>query len=355
MEALDVEPNRIRAAWAGRVSGCQLGKPVELLSMLKGRQALADYLAQAQATPLRDYIPLLPDTIVEKTGAASCRGRIVRSEPDDDINYTFLCLLMLEQHGLLLTKADVARTWLKKLPAGATFTAEFAAYRTLLQHCAEHFAVGADPGFDLDLCSENAYNEWIGAQIRTDLYGWVCPGRPRQAAKLARIDASLSHRGDGVEGAAFVAALGAAIPACDDLHQAVEVARGELPVRSGALEAVDFGLSRVGHPNAIDQLHERYADLSPVHTLNNLAVVVWALIASDGDFSRGIGESVAAGWDTDCNGATVGGLLGLSLGEIPESWTAPWSGRIGLSLAGYDEVRLDEVVERTVAVADSIR
>ena len=51
----------------------------------------------------------------------------------------------------------------------------------------------------------------------------------------------------------------------------------------------------------------------------------------------------------------MGGLLGLSLGEIPELWTTPWAGRIGLSLAGYDEVRLDEVVERTIAVADSIR
>ena len=67
-----------------------------------------------------------------------------------------------------------------------------------------------------------------------------------------------------------------------------------------------------------------------------------------------VGDAVAAGWDTDCNGATVGGLLGLSLGEIPNAWTEPWAERIGLTLAGHDEVSLDEVVARTTQVAHSL-
>ena len=43
-------------------------------------------------------------------------------------------------------------------------------------------------------CADNQYNDWIGAQIRADLYGWVCPDRPTLAADLARRDAALSHR-----------------------------------------------------------------------------------------------------------------------------------------------------------------
>ena len=63
---------------------------------------------------------------------------------------------------------------------------------------------------------------------------------------------------------------------------------------------------------AVERLHREYAGLPPVHTLNNLALVVWALLSAEDDFSAAIGEAVAAGWDTDCNGATVGGLFGLT-------------------------------------------
>jgi hypothetical protein len=84
---------RIRAAWQGRISGCQLGKPVELLSMSKGHEGLTQYLEQADALPLRDYVPLVEGSVVAAQGRASCRGERVRSEPDDDLNYTLLALL----------------------------------------------------------------------------------------------------------------------------------------------------------------------------------------------------------------------------------------------------------------------
>ena len=92
-----------------------------------------------------------------------------------------------------------------------------------------------------------------------------------------------------------------------------------------------------------------------MHTLNNLALVVWALLSAGSDFSVAIGEAVAAGWDTDCNGATVGGLFGLTGQGIPGRWTEPWSGRVGVSLAGQSELSLDDLVARTLAVAGRIR
>lgn len=48
------------------------------------------------------------------------------------------------------------------------------------------------------------------------------------------------------------------------------------------------------------------------------------------------------------------GRLGLTGAAIPGAWTRPWSGRIGLSLAGSAEVELDDVVARTVAGAEQI-
>ena len=89
-----------------------------------------------------------------------------------------------------------------------------------------------------------------------------------------------------------------------------------------------------------------------MHTLNNLALVTWALCSADGDFSAGIGSAVEAGWDTDCNGATVGALLGLSGARIPAHWTHPWGGRVGVNLAGMSELALDDLVTRTLRVAN---
>jgi len=345
---------RIRAAWQGRISGCQLGKAVEALSVAQGHAALTAYLAEAGALPLRDYVPLVAGTIVEMTGRASCRGVLERSEPDDDINYTVLALLLLEAHGLALSTTDVARAWLCRLPAGATFTAERAVYRTLLERAHEWFALGADPGFDVTECAANPHDDWIGAQIRADLYGWVCPGRPALAADLARRDAALSHRGDGLYGAAFVAALGAAIPGATSLEAAVEVALRAIPSESGAAEAVRCGRALSGSADAVRTIRDRYAALAPLHAVNNLALVVWALLSSPDDFGAAIGDVVAAGLDTDCNGATVGGLWGLQGKPIPAHWTAPWRGRVAVTLAGLDELRLDDLVDRTCGVAERI-
>jgi ADP-ribosylglycohydrolase len=353
MKAMPVDPERIRCAWEGRISGCQLGKPVELLSMRRGREALTAYLREAGGLPLRDYVPLVENPLVHP-GRRSCRGLLQRSEPDDDITYTVLALMLLERHGADLSTVDVARAWLRWLPAGAVFTAERAAYRTLVERSHPAFAFGVEPGFDLAECARNEWSEWIGAQIRADLYGWVCPGRPAFAADLARRDATLSHTGEGVHGAAFVAALGAAIPASRSLPDAIDVATGEVPATSAVAEAIRLGRGLAGEPDAVDRLHERYAELSPVHTVNNLALVVWGLLSGSDDYSAAVGDVVAAGWDTDCNGATVGGLWGLTGRPIPAHWTAPWQGRVAVTLAGVGELALGDLVDRTVAVGERL-
>ena len=321
--------------------------------MREGSDALMEYLARANALPLRDYVPALAGSLPAQIAPGSCRDAMTRSEPDDDINYTVLALVLLEENGLQLETEHVARAWLRLLPAGAVFTAEHAAYVTLLNRAHEFFASGMPAGFDVTECADNPYNDWIGAQIRADLYGWVCPGRPSLAAKLARTDAALSHRGDGIHGAVFVAALGAAIPEASSLEDAIEQALAEIPADSGAAAAVTLGREQAGHSEGAQVIRDHYADLSPVHTLNNLALVVWSLLGNQ-DFGAAVGEVVTAGLDTDCNGATVGGLWGLREGSIPEAWTQPWRERVAVSLAGFGELNLEELVDRTVAVAGRI-
>ena len=349
-----IDPARLSNAWAGRVSGCLLGKPLEVLSYQEGPAGIRSYLESAGAYPLRNYVPAIEGSLVASRWRSCCRDDITRFEPDDDINYTVLALILLEAHGPAFDVADVARLWLNRLPAGVTWTAEREAYATLLAHMDREFVNGDAAGFDLDRCADNPYNEWIGAQIRADLYGWVCPGNPELAAELAARDGSLSHRGEGLHGAAFVAAWAAAIPLVDTPDAAIDMALECIPTASDAATAVRFGRHTAARERGPEAIHAEYDGLSPVHTINNLAVVVWALCQADGSYDRAIGECVLAGLDTDSNAATVGGLAGLAGFPIDTRWTAPWAGRIGVDLAGEAELDLQQLVARTVAVARRI-
>ena len=149
MKAVGADPKRIRAAWQGRISGCILGKPLEVLSFQQGLGGLTIYLEDVGALPLRDYVPVQEGSIVDRLGSACCLGRISRAEPDDDINYTVVALTLLEGCGVGFDVTDVARAWLRLLPAGATWTAERAAYATLLTNMNDEFVNGEEAGFDI--------------------------------------------------------------------------------------------------------------------------------------------------------------------------------------------------------------
>ena len=341
---------RIRNAWLGRISGCMLGKPIEIMSMRDGHGALTDYLASAGVDELRDYVPLVPDTPVATLYPETCRGRLDRAIPDDDINYTILALMLVEQYGLDFTTADVGRAWLTYLPGGIVFTAEREAYVRLMADAGLGFNRGAPPDFDIAECSDNPYNDWIGAQIRADLYGWIAPGRPELAAELAGRDAALSHRGEGVYGARFVAAAGACLAGGAGIGEALDAALEVVPAGSDCAAAVALGCRVVAAGDGPGEIHRAYEGMSPVHTVNNLALVAWGLARGADDFSVAIGDTVAAGWDTDCNGATVGALWGLTGRPIPAHWTEPWAGRVETSLAGIGELALDDLVDRTLAI-----
>ena len=200
---------KIHGGLLGRFAGMMLGKPLE------GTWPAAQiwrYLELADAYPLRDYVPLLepfPDGFPLPTWSRwhdTTRGNISRVVQDDDVEYTLAALLILQKHGFAFTPANVGQFWLDHFAYGRIFTAERVVYRHLVN------GVPAETAAAL----QNPYREWIGAQIRADVYGYVCPGQPRRAAALAYKDAALSHRGNGIYGAMWVAAMIAAAFVLDE-------------------------------------------------------------------------------------------------------------------------------------------
>lgn len=346
--ALDDESlsDRVRAAWLGRCAGCVLGKPVEGWN----RYAIRSYLEAEGAYPLVDYIPGPRSSRdgfeMRECWAETTRGHIEFVSRDDDIDYTILGLHVLEEHGLDFRPEDVGREWLDHLPYARVYTAERAAYRNLVD--------GLVP--PETATHRNPYREWIGAQIRADIWGFVSPGRPREAARLAFRDASVSHTQNGSYGAMWVASLIAACFVMPDMRSALAASLAHVPPRSRLAEAlrlvIDLHGSGLDWESARDRLEVEYGHYSFVHTVNNASAVAAAVLWGDGDYTRTVGLAVQAGWDTDCNGATAGSVFGALHGTdaIPRSWTGPLNDHVRSAILDFDHSRISELASRTAAI-----
>ena len=62
----------------------------------------------------------------------------------------------------------------------------------------------------------NPYLNFIGADIRSDPWGYAAPGWPEKAAELAWRDATISHRRNGIYSAMYWSAVIAAAFAVDE-------------------------------------------------------------------------------------------------------------------------------------------
>lgn len=342
--------DRIAGAWLGRAAGCLLGKPVEKIS----RAGIRELLSSNGTWPISDYITErgLPTEMRAKytwnrhSGRESLRENIVCMTEDDDMNYPMINLYVLERQGLDFRTEDVGEAWLSLMPVLRSFTAERIAYLNLLK--------GIDP--PATAWRGNPYREWIGAQIRADMWGWTAPGDPWTAAARAWRDARLSHVRNGLYGEMFVAAVIAAAFRESDPARLLRVGLTAIPAQSRLAEAVRFALDLHGdapdYETALDRLYARYGHYHWVHTINNAALVALALLYGEGDFERSICNVVMGGWDTDSNGATVGSILGVILGarDLPGKWIDPLNDRIRSSLRDFDNSVLTELAARTVRV-----
>jgi ADP-ribosylglycohydrolase len=342
--------DRLHGAWLGRAVGCLLGKPVEKIP----REGIREILVSQGRWPLDDWFTGagLPAEVAarwpwnRRSAPTSLAENIDGMPEDDDLNFPLIALRVLERHGRDFSTDDVAAAWLADLPGGRVFTAERVAYRNLL----------LGESAPRTATRDNPYREWIGAWIRTDVYGWVNPGAPASAARMAHRDARLSHVRNGVYGAMAVAAMTAVAVVADDVGEVLDAGRAAVPPASRCAEALALGvdLAATGHgaEDALDVLHERYADLHWVHVLNNAALTAYALASSDGDLGAGISVAVTGGWDTDSVGATVGSVLGALSGAaaIPARWTEPLHDRVASSLPGCDGLTFTDLAARTAAL-----
>jgi ADP-ribosylglycohydrolase len=272
---------------------------------------------------------------------------------DDDTDYTVLGFLIMSRKGASFSSADVARGWMRRIPLLRTYTAERVAYR--------NFALQVQP--PLSASYRNPYREWIGAQIRADPYGYACAGNPERAAEFAWRDASVSHVKNGIYGEMLMAAIIAAAGACDDVTTLLEIGLSQIPQTSRLYtkirEVMGWHAGGLSYEEAVARIHGSWDEHSHhhwTHTISNAMVCVTALLWGDGDFGRSVCRAVQPGFDTDCNGATVGSVMGMMLGakRMPSGWTSRLNNTLKTSLLGYESVDIEEIARHTFDLCGSV-
>lgn len=340
---------KIKGAWLGRAVGCLLGKPIEGIRS----DELIPFLKETDNYPMHRYI--LSTDVTEETHkkykfwfkdkpfADTVDGMPV----DDDTNYVVLAQKIIEEFGRDFESNDVATAWLKYQSVHSYFTAERIAYVNFI-NCLNPPASAV---------YKNVCREWIGAQIRGDYFGYINPGNPEAAAEMAYKDARISHVKNGIYGEMFVSAMIACAAVTDSIDDIILGGLAQIPATSRLYEAVmkiyngyKKGVTVEECFNIIHSDYDEHTDHGWCHTISNAMIVTAALLYGDGDFGKSICCAVGMAFDTDCNGATVGSILGMrgTVDCIDEYWSKPINCKIHTSIFGVGTVDITKAAEKTL-------
>jgi len=336
--------DRLEGAWLGRCAGCTLGSIVELWAP-EQMEAWAAYLGEA--FPPADYWSAAERPFEYKYETsrrdAFTPAKMDGVPTDDDLIYTQLGMLILEDYGIDFSTDDVGAAWVKYLPVSPA--------SPVLGNLQAGIPANRAAAVD------NPTMFWIIGDIQSDPWGYAAPGYPEKAAEFSWRNATVSSRRNGIYGAMYFSAVIAAAFALGDPMQALEAGLAEIPADCVLAREVRWALDIAGdikdYRAARAAAEERYAGMHPVHTINNVALTIWGLNIGGDNFTKVIGETVAMGLDNDCTAASAGSIFGAAYGvdAIPEHWTRNFNNKAHSFIIGKESFAIDDMINRFTALA----
>ena len=316
---------RVYAGVLGKIIGVYLGRPFEQWPYEKIADTFGDvnyYVHEKAGVPL-----------------------IVT---DDDITGTFTFIRALEDNGASpdITAEQIGWNWLNYIIENRTIL-----WWGGLGYAAEHSAfLRLKAGIPAPQSGSIELNGWqvaeeIGSQIFIEGWAMVAPANPALAAELARKAASVSHDREGIYGAQVIAVMASQAFVERDLNALIdcaltfipedcEIARCIADVRAWHKSESDW---RVTRQKIVEKYgYERYGTNCPI--VSNHAIVMLGLFYGDNNFSKSLQITCNAAYDTDCNAANVGAILGIKNGlqgidKSGQDWRGPVADRLFLPTA----------------------
>lgn len=243
---------------------------------------------------------------------------------------------------LSITPGEVGRAWLEYAREGVGMF-WWGGYGRSTEHTAYLNLKHGVPAPESGSIARNGKisAEQIGGQIFIDTWGLVWPGKPERAAEYAAAAASVSHDGEGLNGARFIAGCIAAAFSAPDVDTVVRMGRSQVPDGSAYASVVDavvdFHRRQPDNWRACMEFliaewgYDRWPGLC--HIIPNAGVCVLALLYGRGSFARTVEIATMCGWDTDCNAGNVGCIAGVLYGldALPAHYRTPINDSVVLS------------------------
>lgn len=266
------------------------------------------------------------------------------ADDDTDIELVYL-EAMREAESALLTPTQIRDAWRAHVVPDVYVWVSNRAVRRLFD--AERPVLAPSTS----LLGANDQALMIDAQLTTEIFGALAPGRPAHALALSHLPILTSATGHAAHAAQLYVVLYALAPVVDPslepparIRCLLEGARRVLPGTSKSLDILDRVLAAydasADHDDwelARDELARALQEDDDAHGYRylewyessvNLATGLLALAFGEGELVRTIQIGTLSGWDSDNGTATMGGLLGLLHGE---AWVRDELGRAGLT------------------------
>ena len=283
----DVLEDKIRGGLLGQIFGNLNGLPHEFKYIDEPGQ-------------VERYVPGLPD------GAFT----------DDDTDIEWVYLAEMAKGELYLPPARIRELWTSNLN-DRIWCANLYARRLM------------DLGIEPPLTGRHALNPWahfnISAQFLSEAFGLVAPGMPRTAAKLGAHYIHAAVDGEPIQTTQLFAGMIATAYFETDVTKVVEAGRRMLDPKSAVGPIVDdvVGWWRES-PDDWKATRRRRKEKYTKHGGGmrdrngyelNTAAILGALLHGRGEFAETLRLAFNFGWDSDCNAATCGAILGVMKGK----------------------------------------
>ena len=175
------------------------------------------------------------------------------------------------------------------------------------------------------IINNSFFKEGMGCPIRSEIWALISAGNPELASQYAYNDACLDHADNSVYAEQFLACVEAMAFYESNIVTLVKKGIEYIPATSKLFDALNYILEKF--EKGEDWIIVRQGVLNKfghpdfTNVIQNLGIVIIALLYGKGDMRETINIALKSGFDTDCTCASAASIVGIingykALGEL---------------------------------------